>query len=132
MSFGCTFDPRDIEAILDQSPAIARSCLVGNKFTKSSSQFIYAIIEPARDVTKSSDVLLSEIKGAIALANRGLVDPNLNISWARVLILKDQHIPTTKKGALFRKNLDRHFAKQLASLVSNSEHGSEADVEPTI
>ena len=129
MSFGCTFDPRDIEAILDQSPAIARSCVVGNNFLKSCSQFICAIVEPARDVTKSSDVLLSEIKGAIALANRGL-NPNLNISWARVLVLKDQHIPITKKGAVFRKHLERHFGEQLASHIRGSEHGSEADVEP--
>ena len=130
MSSGESIDPRVIEAALDQSTAIVRSCIVGNNFLRTSSQFICAIVEPARDVTKSSTALLSEITRAIASANRGLAPP-LRISWARVLVLKDQHIPITKKGAIFRKKLEEVFGDQLASLIGNPEHESEADVKPT-
>jgi hypothetical protein len=87
-------------------------------------------VEPARDVTKSPSALLSEITRAIASANRSLAPP-LRISWARVLVLKDQHIPITKKGAIFRKKLEEVFGDQLASLIGGSEHESEADVKPT-
>lgn len=130
MSSGESIDPRVIEAALDQSPAIVRSCIVGNNFLSTSSQFICAIVEPARDVTKSSTALLSEITHAIASANRSLAPP-LRISWARVLVLKDQHIPITKKGAIFRKKLEEVFGDQLASLNGNSEYESEADIKPT-
>src|SRR5277367_50262 len=129
MSSGESIDPRVIEAALDQSPTIVRSCIVGNNFLGTSSQFICAIVELARDVTKSSTALLSEITRAIASANRTLAPP-LRISWARVLALKDQHIPITKKGAIFRKKLEV-FGDQLASLTGNSEHESEAEVKPT-
>ena len=88
-----------------------------------------AILEPARDVTKSFDALLSDIKCAIASANDNL-DPDLHISWTRVLVLKDQQIPVTKKGAIFRKKLEEVFGDQLASLLSGSEHASEVNVEP--
>ena len=117
-----------VEATLNQCPAIARSCVVGNNFLKTSSQFIYAIVEPARDVTKSSGAH-SQITSAIASANRSLIPP-LRISWTRVLVLKDQQIPLTKKGAIFRKKLEQIFGDQLASLVSGSEHGSHADAKP--
>ncbi|KAF8811343.1 ketoacyl-synt-domain-containing protein [Phlegmacium glaucopus] len=130
MSSGESIDPRVIEAALDQCPAIVRSCIVGNNFLKTSSQVICAIIEPARDVTKSSNALLSEITRAIASANRGLAPP-LRISWARVLVLKDQHIPLTKKGAIFRKKLEDVFGDQLASLLGGSEQESETDIKPT-
>ena len=130
MSSGESIDPRVIEAALDQCPAIVRSCVVGNNFLRTSSQVICAIIEPARDVTKSSTVLLSEITRAIASANRSLAPP-LRISWARVLVLKDQHIPITTKGAIFRKKLEEVFGDQLASLIGGSDHETEADVKPT-
>jgi long-subunit acyl-CoA synthetase (AMP-forming) len=126
MSSGESIDPRVIEATLDQCPAIVRSCVVGNNFLRTSSQFICAIIEPA---SNSSSALLSEITRAIASANRGLAPP-LRISWARVLVLKGQHIPITTKGAIFRKKLEDVFGDQLASLISGSEHESEADVKP--
>jgi hypothetical protein len=129
MSSGESIDPRVIEAALDQCPAIVRSCIVGNNFLGTSSQFICAIIVPASDTSTSSTDLLSEITRAIASANRGLAPP-LRISWARVLVLKGQHIPITKKGAIFRKKLEV-FGDQLASLISGSEHESEADVKPT-
>ena len=128
MNSGESIDPRVIEAALNQCPAIARSCVVGNNFLKTSSQVICAIVEPARDVTKSSGAL-SEITSAIASVNRSLIPP-LRISWARVLVLTDQQIPLTKKGAIFRKKLEQVFGDQLASLVSGSEHGSHADVKP--
>ena len=111
MSSGESIDPRVIEAALNQCPAIARRL-------------------NARDAVKSSSTLLSEITRAIASANRGLAPP-LRISWSRVLVLKDQHIPLTKKGAIFRKKLEEVFGDQLASLIGGSEHQSEADAKPT-
>ena len=131
MNSGESIDPRVIEAALDQCPAIARSCVVGNNFLGTSSQFICAIIEPATDASNpSTTTLLSEITRAIASANRGLAPP-LRISWARVLVLKGQQIPITKKGAIFRKKLEEVFGDQLASLISGSEQASEANVKPT-
>jgi hypothetical protein len=130
MSSGESIDPRVIEAALDQCPAIVRSCVVGNNFLGSSSQFICAIIEPASDTSNHSTTLLSEITRAIASANRGLAPP-LRISWARVLVLKGQQIPITKKGAIFRKKLEEVFGGQLASLISGSAHESEAISKPT-
>ena len=127
MSSGESIDPRVIEAALDQCPAIVRSCVVGNKFLGTSSQFICAIIEPA---SNPSTTLLSEITRAIASANRGLAPP-LRISWARVLVLKGQQIPITKKGGIFRKKLEEVFGEQLASLINGSGHESEANVKPT-
>ena len=128
MVSGESIDPRVIEAALNQCPAIVRSCVVGNNFLKTSSQVICAIVEPAGDVTKSPGAL-SEITRAIASANRSLIPP-LRISWARVLVLKDQHIPITKKGAIFRKKLEQVFGDQLASLVGgSSEHVSQVDVK---
>ena len=108
--------------------SIARSCIVGNNFLQTSSQVICAVIEPAR--VKSASTLLSEITPAIASANRGLAPP-LRITWSRVLVLKDQHIPFTKKGAIFRKKLQEVLGDQLASLIGGSEHQSEADAKPT-
>jgi long-subunit acyl-CoA synthetase (AMP-forming) len=129
MSSGESIDPRVIEAALDQCPAIVRSCVVGNNFLGTSSQFICAIIEPASDTSNSSTTLLSEITRAIASANRGLAPP-LRISWARVLVLKGEQIPITKKGAIFRKKLEEVFGDQLASLINGSDHDSEANVKP--
>ena len=125
MSSGESIDPRVIEAALDQCPAIVRSCVVGNHFLQTSSQFICAIIEPASDASKPSTTLLSEITRAIASANRGLASP-LRISWARVLVLKGQQIPITKKGAIFRirKKLEEVFGDQIASLINGSGHAS--------
>ena len=51
--------------------------------------------------------------------------------WARVLVLKGQHIPITKKGAIFHKKLEKMFGDQFASLIGGSEHESEVNVKPT-
>ena len=129
MSSGESIDPRVIEAALNQCPDIARSCVVGNNFLQTSSQVICTIVEPARDAVKSSSALLSKITHTIASANRGLAPP-LHISWSRVLVLKNQHIPLTKKGAIFRKTLEEVFGDQHASLLGGSELESVADVKP--
>jgi hypothetical protein len=113
MSSGESVDFRVIEAALNQCPAIVRSCVVGNHILQTSSQFICAIIEPASDASKPSTTLLSETS-CISSANRGLAPP-LCISWARVLVLKGQQLPITKKGAIFCKKLEEVFGDQLAS-----------------
>ena len=59
--------------------------------------------------------LFSEITPAIASANRTLVPP-LRILWAKMLVLEDQYITITQKGALFRTKLEEVFGR--------SEHGS--------
>ncbi|KAJ3515067.1 hypothetical protein NLJ89_g1986 [Agrocybe chaxingu] len=118
MSSGESLDPRVVEAILDACPAIARSCVVGNNFLKTSSQVVCAIIEPAQGHSSSP-----EITRAVAAANRGLAPP-LRISWARVLVLGEgQHVPITKKGAIFRKKLEQLFGEQLNALLSRSQEG---------
>lgn len=122
MSSGESLDPRVIEAILNQCPLVARSCVVGNNFLRTSSQVVCAIIEPIRDENSSlSDCRLAEIIRTIAVANRGLAPP-LRISWSRVLILKVGHqIPLTRKGAVFRKKLEGVFGEQLSNLLNQSD-----------
>ena len=122
MSSGESLDPRVIEAILNQCPSIVRSCVVGNNFLRTSSQVICAIIEPVRDESSSfSESRLAEITRTIAAANRGLAPP-LRISWSRVLILNaGQHIPLTRKGAVFRKKLEELFEDQLGKLLNRSD-----------
>lgn len=48
-----------------------------------------------------------------------------------MVLKEDQHIPITKKGAIFRKKLEEVFGDQLASLIGGSEHEPEADIKPT-
>ncbi|CAA7264464.1 unnamed protein product [Cyclocybe aegerita] len=129
MSSGESLDPRVVEAILDACPAIARSCVVGNNFLKTSSQVVCAIIEPAQGHSSSP-----EITRAVAAANRGLAPP-LRVSWARVLVLeKGQQVPITKKGAIFRKKLEQLFGEQLNALLSRSQEGiaSQTETKPSV
>ena len=137
MNSGESLDPRVIEAALNQCPAIARSCIIGNNFLKVSSQVVCAIIEPARDSPDSSAVLedrLRDITRAIAAANRSLAPP-LRISWSRVLVLNEsQQIPLTKKGTIFRKKLEDLFGEQLGMLLSRSGKTllAQAETEPAV
>lgn len=134
MSSGESLDPRVVEAILDRCPSVARSCVVGNNFLRTSSQVVCAIIEPIRDANASfSDSHLAEIIRTIAVANRGLAPP-LRISWSRVLILPEgQQIPLTKKGAIFRKKLEDLFGEQLSNLLNHSDnaHASRKEMPST-
>ncbi|KDR66936.1 hypothetical protein GALMADRAFT_232327 [Galerina marginata CBS 339.88] len=123
MSSGENLDPREVEAILDKCSGIARSCVVGNNFLKTSSQVVCAIIELAKGSSASPESRLPEITRAISVANRGLAPP-LRISWSRVLVLKEgQEVPVTTKGAIFRKKLEALFGEQLSALLSRSEEG---------
>jgi hypothetical protein len=137
MNSGESLDPRVIEAALNQCPAIARSCVIGNNFLKASSQVVCAIIEPARDGPGSSavvEVRLHDITRAIAAANRSLAPP-LRISWSRVLVLNEsQQIPLTKKGTIFRKKLEDMFGEQLGMLLSRSGKTllAQAEIEPAV
>jgi len=72
-----------LELSKNRCPSVARSCVVGNNFLRTSSQVVCAIIEPVRDEGSSfSDSHLTEILRTIAVANRGLAQP-LCISWSR-------------------------------------------------
>ncbi|KAF8953962.1 hypothetical protein BDZ97DRAFT_1929174 [Flammula alnicola] len=124
MSSGESLDPRIVEAILNQCPAVVRSCVVGNNFLKTSSQVVCAIVRPVRDPSTPLESRLHKIiSRAISIANRGLAPP-LRISWARVLVLKEgEEVPLTKKGAIFRKKLEQLFGEQLSTLLSRSDEG---------
>ncbi|PPQ99823.1 hypothetical protein CVT24_009617 [Panaeolus cyanescens] len=129
MSSGESLDPRAIEKIINQCPLVARCCVVGNNFLKTSSQVVCAIIEPKAEVQASIDSQLPEITRAISTANRNLAPP-LRISWHRVLVLKPgQQIPVTKKGAIFRKKLEQVFGEQLSALLSKSVEGLGAQIQ---
>ena len=120
MSSGETLDPRFIEKALDQSRAVNRSCVVGDKFLRGASHVVCAILELSPDDTRGYHAALAEVTREIANVNRSLVPP-LRISWSRVLILNhDQHIPITRKGSIFRKKLEDTFGDQLRALLSQA------------
>jgi hypothetical protein len=106
MSSGESIDPHAIESALNQCLAIVQSCVVGNNFLGTSTQFISATIEPASDTSNHSTTLLSEITRAIASANHGLAPP-LHIPCARCLVLKGQQISITKKGLSSARSLKK-------------------------
>lgn len=130
MSSGESLDPRVIEIIIDQCPSVARSCVVGNNFLRTSSQVVCAIIEPVCDSNVSSpESRLAEIIRTIAIINRGLAPP-LRISWSRVLILNgSQQIPLTRKGAVFRKKLEDVFGEQIGKLLNRLDDPQKSDEE---
>ncbi|TEB25720.1 ketoacyl-synt-domain-containing protein [Coprinellus micaceus] len=120
MSSGETLDPRFIEKALDQSRAVHRSCVVGDKFLRGASHVVCAILELSPDDNRGYHAALAEVTREIANVNRSLAPP-LRISWSRVLILNhDQHIPITRKGAIFRKKLEEAFGDQLGALLSQA------------
>lgn len=121
MSSGETLDPRFIEKALDQSRAVHRSCVVGDNFLRGASHVVCAILELSPDDTRGYHAALAEVTREIANVNRSLAPP-LRISWSRVLILnQDQHIPITRKGAIFRKKLEEAFGDQLSALLSPAD-----------
>lgn len=118
MSSGETLDPRFIESTLDRSTAIHRSCIVGDNFLRGASRVVCAILELSTGDSRGYRAALSEVTQEIAAINRTLAPP-LRISWSRVLILnQDQHIPVTRKGAVFRKKLEEEFGDQLEAQLS--------------
>ncbi|KAF4622433.1 hypothetical protein D9613_009459 [Agrocybe pediades] len=129
MSSGESLDPRVVEAILDQSPSISRSCVVGNNFLSTSSQLVCAIIEPAKNSPLAREARLADITRAISSVNRGLAPP-LRIAWARVLVLDDgEEIPITKKGAIFRKKLEDVFGPRLTSLLNQTQQETSSQAQ---
>lgn len=114
---GESLDPRVVEKSLNQSPAIAQCCVVGNNFLRASAQLICAIVELTSDGAKNRDSAITSITSALAAVNRTLAPP-LRIAWSRVLILDDgQIIPLTKKRAIFRKKLESLFGEQLSKIL---------------
>lgn len=111
-------DPRVAERYLDSSSGIARSCVIGNNFLDGPAQYICAIIQPEHAEVGGPDVSSSFVR-ALATVNRDLPPP-LRISWSRVLILsKDEPIPITRKGAVFRKKLRALFGERLLTLLED-------------
>ncbi|TFK38563.1 hypothetical protein BDQ12DRAFT_116355 [Crucibulum laeve] len=117
-----TLDPRVVENALNNCPVIAHSCVLGNNFTRGAAQFICAIIELTPEAVKAPQSSVSDVTRSIATVNRTLAPP-LRIAWSRVLVLAEgEHIPFTKKGAIFRKKLEELFGDQIASLLAQGEH----------
>ncbi|KAF8216995.1 hypothetical protein K438DRAFT_1798123 [Mycena galopus ATCC 62051] len=120
-------DPRILEKTLDASPAIARSCIIGNNFLRGSSLFLCALIELRADVDRNHPSTKSEILGAIRTINRELVPP-LRINWTRVIILEEgEQIPINKKRQIWRKTLETLFGPRVAALSIPSTNTSAED-----
>ncbi|KAF8217001.1 hypothetical protein K438DRAFT_2007702 [Mycena galopus ATCC 62051] len=120
-------DPRILEKTLDASPAIARSCIIGNNFLRGSSLFLCALIELRADVDRNHSWTKSEILQAIRTINRELVPP-LRINWTRVIILEEgEQIPINKKRQIWRKTLETLFGPRVAALSIPSTNASAED-----
>ncbi|KAF8217016.1 hypothetical protein K438DRAFT_2007710 [Mycena galopus ATCC 62051] len=120
-------DPRILERTLDASPAIARSCIIGNNFLRGSSLFLCALIELRPDVDRNHSSTKLEISQAIRTINRELVPP-LRINWTRVIILEEgEQIPINKKRQIWRKKLETLFGPRVAALSTPSTSASAED-----
>ncbi|KAF9524194.1 hypothetical protein CPB83DRAFT_898058 [Crepidotus variabilis] len=126
-----TFDPRPIEAALNRSSSIFRSCIVGNNYLNKPSEHLIAIIQPVTSnplnlpTVVQSNTKLS-ITRAVAAVNK-ILSPSLRISWSRVLVLEEaETIPLTRKCTVFRKKIESMFADKIAAL----EHAPLSTLKP--
>jgi len=123
MSSGESMDPREIEVVLNQSPAIVRACVVGNNFLRSASEVVCAIVE-ADLSSYEPDELRMEIMKVIGLVNKELAPP-LRIGWGRILVLgPGGKVPLTKKGMVFRKKLEMMFGEELRGMLARDAAAS--------
>ncbi|KAJ7644124.1 hypothetical protein FB45DRAFT_824078 [Roridomyces roridus] len=109
-------DPRVLEKSLDSSPSISRSCVIGNHFLRGPAEFLCVLVELSSSATPGAATTSADISRAVRAINKELPPP-LRINWSRVLILEPgQTIPITRKGLLFRKNLEALFGQRVLSL----------------
>ena len=117
MSSGESMDPREIEAVLNQSPAIVRACVVGNNFLRSASEVVCAIIEADLSSYEPAELRV-EIMKMVGLVNKELAPP-LRIGWGRILVLgPGAKVPLTKKGMVFRKKLEMMFGEEMRRMLA--------------
>ncbi|KAJ7176732.1 hypothetical protein C8R46DRAFT_1077165 [Mycena filopes] len=108
-------DPRVLERTLDACPSISRACIVGNKFLRTSSQFLCAVIELQPDARHEASTDL-DISRVIRAVNRDL-SPPLRIPWNRVFVLDEgEQIPINRKGQIWRKKLESLFGGRVTAL----------------
>ncbi|KAF9012766.1 hypothetical protein BDQ17DRAFT_1420105 [Cyathus striatus] len=110
---GESLDPRPLERLFNECPAVAHSCIVGNTFLSGPADFTCAILQLATDALQDPNSAKLHISKVLASINRSLPPP-LRIAWPKVLLLQPgQSIPYTKKGSVFRKKLQSLFGEQL-------------------
>ncbi|KAJ7300835.1 hypothetical protein DFH08DRAFT_795441 [Mycena albidolilacea] len=122
MTSGESLDPRPFEASLRSSEFISNACIIGDTFLRGASTTVCAIIELAD--AQSLDARAAKIKVAQVLApiNADL-PPALRISMSSVLILNEsQKIPRTKKGEVFRKQIEDMFGAAIAMVQRSATH----------
>jgi hypothetical protein len=125
MASGEYFDPRPLEESLRSSEFIQNACVIGDTFLRGASTAVCAIIELA-DVNAETvpDMTAAKIKVAQVLApiNRDL-PPALRIALSSVLILDgSQKIPQTKKGDVFRKQIEDLFGAAMQTMNNSAKH----------
>ncbi|KAF8200518.1 hypothetical protein K438DRAFT_1965980 [Mycena galopus ATCC 62051] len=128
MASGESFDPRPLENSLRSFEFISNACIIGDTFLRGASTAVCAIIELAD--AQSLDARAAKIKVAQVLApiNADL-PPALRISMTSVLILNEpQKIPRTKKGEVFRKQIEDIFGAAMATVQRSTTH-SESNSE---
>ena len=114
MSSGESIDPRVIEAALDQCPAVLSEIISSEPPLNLSAPLLNL------RVMLRSLPLPCSLKSPVQSHRPIVVAPPLRISWARVLVLKGQQIPITKKGAIFRKKFSAtNFHASLTVLGMN-------------
>lgn len=122
MTSGESLDPRPFEASLRSLEFISNACIIGDAFLRGASTTVCAIIELAD--AQSLDAPAARIKVAQVLApiNADL-PPALRISMSSVLILNEsQKIPRTKKGEVFRKQIEDMFGAAIAMVQRSATH----------
>ncbi|KAF7328491.1 Hispidin synthase [Mycena venus] len=122
MTSGESLDPRPLEESLRSFEFISNACIIGDTFLQGASTTVCAIIELTD--AQSLDARAAKIKVAQVLApiNADL-PPALRISMSSVLILNEyQKIPRTKKGEVFRKQIEDMFGAAIAMVQRSATH----------
>ncbi|KAF7333309.1 Polyketide synthetase [Mycena venus] len=121
-------DPRALERTINACPSASRSCVIGNNFLRSSSEFLCVVIELRAGAPRGHPSTNLDISRVVRSVNRELAPP-LRIKWTRVLILEDgEHIPINRKGQIWRKKLEALYGNRVASLSSGSFRPVSSDV----
>ncbi|KAJ7629735.1 hypothetical protein DFH06DRAFT_1225283 [Mycena polygramma] len=116
MASGEYVDPRPLENSLRSYEFIENACVIGDSFLRGASTAIWAIVELAGDHLEDPNAAKIKVARALAPINRDL-PPALRIASSSVLILNgSQKIPQTKKGEVFRKQIEDSFAASMHAM----------------
>ncbi|KAJ6578109.1 hypothetical protein B0H19DRAFT_1253389 [Mycena capillaripes] len=127
MASGEYVDPRPLETSLRSSEFIRNACVIGDTFLTGASTAVCAIIELA-DLILDVDTARIKVAQVLAPINRDL-PPALRIASSSVLILENsQKIPQTKKGEVFRKQIEDMFGAAMQTMHSSAKRlGDQAE-----